>query len=141
MSPLTVSTVVVGFDGSPAAERAVRRAAEIVAADGRVVLVAASPALLSEGPAREPLLDAPTSDERDLILARGEDLLRELGVEMEPVASDADPATAITDAANARGADLIIVGATGTGYVTRAILGSTPTQILRSARCDVLVVR
>jgi nucleotide-binding universal stress UspA family protein len=36
---------------------------------------------------------------------------------------------------------MIIVGATGTGYVTRALLGSTAENLVRQAPCDVLVVR
>jgi nucleotide-binding universal stress UspA family protein len=105
------------------------------------VLVTASPTLLSQGVTREPLLDAPTSEERDQILARGRDLLGQLGTEAHVVASSDEPAVAIADAAAAEAADLIIIGATGTGYVTRAIVGPTPAAILRLATCDVLVVR
>src|SRR5919205_1783686 len=141
MSPRSVPTVVVGYDGSPASDRAARRAADVVGADGRIVLVAASPTLLSQGVTPEPLLDAPSPDERDQILARGRDLLGQLGIEAHVVASDDEPAAAIADAAAAEAADLIIIGATGSGYVTRAIMGSTSTAILRLATCDVLVVR
>jgi nucleotide-binding universal stress UspA family protein len=56
------------------------------------------------------------------------------------MASDDRPAQALAEAASTEAADLIIVGATGTGYVARAVLGSTSTAILRSAPCDVLVV-
>ena len=38
-------------------------------------------------------------------------------------------------------ADLIIVGATGRGALEIAMLGSVSTNIVRSAKCDVLVVR
>jgi nucleotide-binding universal stress UspA family protein len=141
MSPLSVATVVVGYDGSPASDRAARRAADVVDADGRIVLVTASPTLLSHGVAREPLLDAPSPEERDQILTRGRDLLGQLGIEAHVVASGDEPAAAIADAAAADAADLIIIGATGAGYVTRAILGSTPAAILRLATCDVLIVR
>ncbi len=37
-------------------------------------------------------------------------------------------------------AQLIVVGQTGSGYVTRALLGSTAGNLLRQAPCDVLVV-
>jgi nucleotide-binding universal stress UspA family protein len=141
MSPLSVTSVVVGYDGSRASDRAVRRAAEVLGDDGRVVLVTGSPALMSQGVTPEPLLDAPSPDERDEILSRGRDLLRQLGIEAHAVSSDENPATAIADTATAEAADLIIVGATGTGYVARAILGGTATGILRLAPCDVLVVQ
>jgi nucleotide-binding universal stress UspA family protein len=141
MSPLSFSVVVVGYDGSPASERAARRAAESVGDGGRVVLVTASPALTADGAADEELLDSPSAGERDEILARGRDLLSRLGVDAQVVASDAGAADAVVATARAEAADLIIVGATGTGYVARAILGSTPAAVLRMASCDVLVVR
>jgi nucleotide-binding universal stress UspA family protein len=141
MSPLSFSVVVVGYDGSPASERAARRAAESVGDGGRVVLVTASPALTADRVADEELLDSPSAGERDEILARGRDLLSRLGVDAQVVASDAGAADAVVATARAEAADLIIVGATGTGYVARAILGSTPAAVLRMASCDVLVVR
>jgi nucleotide-binding universal stress UspA family protein len=36
---------------------------------------------------------------------------------------------------------LIVVGHTGSGYVARALLGSTAENVVRGAPCDVLVVR
>ena len=36
---------------------------------------------------------------------------------------------------------MILVGHTGAGYVTRALLGPTAENVLRRAPCDVLVVR
>jgi nucleotide-binding universal stress UspA family protein len=141
MSPLSVTTAVVGYDGSPASDRAARRAAEALADDGRIVLVTATPALTSQGLNPEPLLETPSRGERDQILTRGRDLLHELGIEAHAVASDEQPAEAIATVAAAEAADLIIVGATGAGFVARAILGSTPAAILRLAPCDVLVVR
>lgn len=38
-------------------------------------------------------------------------------------------------------ADLIVVGATGMGAVEKFIMGSVSDQIMRRAKCDVLVVR
>ena len=38
-------------------------------------------------------------------------------------------------------AQLIVVGHTGSCYVTRALLGSTAENVVRHAPCDVLVVR
>jgi maltose/moltooligosaccharide transporter len=140
MSPMSVTTVVVGYDGSAASDRAARRAFDVVDGGGRVVLVTASPTL-SAGLTRESLLDSPSRSERDEILSRGQELIRQLGMEARLVASDGEPAAAIAETAAAEAADLIIVGATGTGYVARAILGSTPAAILRLAPCDVLVVR
>jgi nucleotide-binding universal stress UspA family protein len=40
-----------------------------------------------------------------------------------------------------QGAELIVMGHTGSGYVTRALLGSTAENVVGHAPCDMLVVR
>jgi len=47
----------------------------------------------------------------------------------------------LIDAAQAAGADLIVVGATGAGPLAAELLGSTADRVLRKATCPVLVVR
>jgi nucleotide-binding universal stress UspA family protein len=136
-----MSTIVVGFDGSSAAERALDRAAELAGADGRVVIVTATVSLPPTAMSDEPVLDSPSPDQRDALLDRAAAALRGRGFEPELVAADAAPAEALTQAARDANADLIVVGSTGTGYVTRAIVGSTAENVVRRAPCDVLVVR
>jgi nucleotide-binding universal stress UspA family protein len=53
---------------------------------------------------------------------------------------DDDPAEALLRVARSESATLIVVGQTGSGYVTRALLGSTAENVLRHTPCDVLVV-
>jgi nucleotide-binding universal stress UspA family protein len=133
--------VVVGYDGSPPSERALERAAALVGSGGRVVAVTARPRLTSQGVVSEPILDAPPADERSELLERSRMLLQERGIAATLVAADADPAEALIQAAREEEADMILVGHTGTGYVTRALLGSTAENVIRHAPCDVLVVR
>ena len=136
-----MSTVVVGFDGSPAAERALDRAAELSGTDGRVVIVTAIASLPPAAVIDEPILDSPSPDERDALLERAAATVRARGVEPALVAADAGPAEALMQAARSENAELIVVGSTGSGYVTRAIVGSTAENVVRQAPCDVLVVR
>jgi nucleotide-binding universal stress UspA family protein len=133
---LTLRTVVVGYDGSPPSERATT----LLASGGRVVLVTASPSLDLPGVVSDPILDAPPSDERSALLRRGRALLRQRGTEATLVATDSDPAEALIQTARDEGAEMILVGQTGSGYVARALLGSTAENVLRHAPCDVLVV-
>lgn len=51
------------------------------------------------------------------------------------------PHRILTDAAQKVGADLIVVGATGSGPLAAELLGSTADRVLRRAFCPVLVVR
>jgi len=136
-----MSTIVVGFDGSSAAERALDRAAELAGVDGRVVMVTATVSLPPRALSDEPVLDSPSPDQRDALLDRAATSLRARGLEPELIAADAAPAEALVQAAGDADADLIVVGSTGAGYVTRAIVGSTAENVVRRAPCDVLVVR
>jgi nucleotide-binding universal stress UspA family protein len=133
--------IVVGFDGSPAAERALDRAAELAGDRGRVVLVSANTQLESTGVVDEPILDSPSAEQRDAVLDRGAAALRERGIEPQVIAADREPAEALVQAARDTDARMIIVGSTGSGYVAHAILGSTAENVIRRAPCDVLVVR
>lgn len=51
------------------------------------------------------------------------------------------PHRLLLDAARAAGADLIVVGATGSGPFAAELLGSTAERVVRQAPCPVLVVR
>src|SRR3954471_10566469 len=103
--------IVVGYDGSPAAERALDRVAELAGDRARVVLVTATTQIESRG------------------------------VVPQAVAADGEPAEALVQAARDTDAQMIVVGSTGSGYVARALLGSTAESLVRRAPCDVLVVR
>jgi nucleotide-binding universal stress UspA family protein len=106
-----------------------------------VVVVTARPSRDTPGVASEPILDAPRPDEQSEMLERGRALLGEHGTEATLVVTDLDPAEALIQAARDHRAELIVVGHTGFGYVTRALLGSTAEIVVRRAPCDVLVVR
>jgi nucleotide-binding universal stress UspA family protein len=138
---VAMRTIVVGFDGSPAAERALERAAALRGADGRVVVVTATASLPPTSMMDEPVLDSPSPDERDALLERAAVALRGHGIEPVLLARDLAPAEALLQAARSESADLIVVGSTGSGYVTRAIVGSTAENVVRQAPCDVLIVR
>jgi nucleotide-binding universal stress UspA family protein len=135
-----MKTVVVGFDGSPAAERALARAAELTGGDGRVVVVTASVSIPSRSVVDEPIV-SPSKEERAALLERAGSALRSRDKEAVLVASDEQPGEALVQAVRSEDADLIVVGSTGAGYVTRALIGSTAEAVVRHAPCDVLVVR
>jgi nucleotide-binding universal stress UspA family protein len=134
-------TIVVGFDGSSPSERALERAATLAGAHGTVVVVTASPSRRPPGVTSDPILDAPPPEEQSAMLQRSRALLQEHGIQATLVATDLDPAEALIQAARDHHAELIVLGHTGSGYVTRALLGSTAENVVRHAPCDVLVVR
>jgi nucleotide-binding universal stress UspA family protein len=67
--------------------------------------------------------------------------LRARGVDVELVSPEGPPGELVTKVAHDRGAQLICVGTHGTTGISRLLLGSVATAILRQATCDVLVCR
>jgi nucleotide-binding universal stress UspA family protein len=132
--------LVVGFDGSPAAERALERAAALSGDYGRLVIVTAS-----VSPRRsmvdEPIADGLSPADRDALLERAAAALRSRGIDPALVAAESGPAQALIETARDQDAALIVVGSKGSDYATRVIIGSTAETVVRQAPCDVLVVR
>ena len=56
-------------------------------------------------------------------------------------ARQGDPADAILDVAEERGADLIVVGNKGMTGAKRFLLGSVPNKVSHHAPCSVLIIR
>ena len=87
-------------------------------------------------------MSTPADDQRGAMLEDASRvLLNERGNPATLVESDDNPAHALAQAARDEDSQLTVVGHTGSGYVTRALLGSTAENVLRHAPCDVLVVR
>ncbi len=114
--------ILVGFDGSETSQRALDAAADLVGYGSSLAVLhvrrAGSPAGTTVGRARERLVERQ-------IPAR---YLEACG----------HPATEIVAAAQAVGADLVVVGRRS---ALLRVLGSVSAAVVRRAPCDVLVVR
>jgi nucleotide-binding universal stress UspA family protein len=111
----TLTTVGVGYDGSPEAREALRLAERVAGAAGAELTV------VSVAP-------APVAEHEAAALAAG--------AAFEAV--DGRPAAELTR--RSADLDLLVVGSRGHGPVRRLLLGSTSTRLVREARCPVLVV-
>lgn len=157
---MTYACVVVGTDGSPTAERAVRHAAELAAGDeARMVVVTAfesqhrtalehlagaeaGSVATREGTAPADLRWMLTErGQADGVAQRGREIAREAGASGVVIQSDdGDPAEILLDAARFYDADLLVVGSVGLVGAQRFLLGSVASTVLHHAPCDVLVV-
>lgn len=63
------------------------------------------------------------------------------GCEHEAIVETGRPYEVILEAAQKRGAELIVMASHGYGLLGRALLGSTTERVLHEAECPVLVVR
>ena len=148
----TVRRVLIGIDGSEAAQAAVTFVAGLpLPRDATVHLlgVVERPHYPSTAPAvaagvlRAAIAQA--VDERTAALRRALDrAAATLGPRAPAVVQKVlvgDPADAIVRAADTGTADLIVVGARGLGALKRLLLGSVSESVLRHAGCSVLIVR
>lgn len=74
--------------------------------------------------------------EQMLAIARGFDV-----EQVEAVVLEGYPASTIIDEAAARGVDAIFVGSHGWAGIKRFLMGSVATNVVKNARCSVMVVR
>ena len=121
-------SIVVGYDGSEAARRALDRAADLVDGYGSTLAV-----VTVTGRDEDDATTATLDDARERLLARH--------VTASYVEQVGEPADGLVEAATSRGADLLVVGRRDHGALERLVLGSVSTKVLHGAPCDVLVVR
>lgn len=129
-------TVVVGYDGSQGARRALWRAAEAAGPGGVVVVVTAAP---PPGP-QEWETQTPI-DEPSHLLEEAAALLGQHGIEVSTRIERAEPAEALAEATRCVGADLIVVGARGGSYLARTLRGPVAEKLVTRSPCDLLVAR
>ena len=131
-----MTKILVGYDGSDSAKRALERAATL--ANGETLtLVSAVDLLAGKGGF---VYDPVEKEEIERHLHEALARLRELGVACRLAEGIGDPAHVITAEAEEIGADLIVVGTNHKNLLKRLLLGSVSTDVLHRAKTEVLVV-
>ncbi len=142
-------SIVVGTDGSETARKAVEEAIDLAKSVGAAVCLVSAYEPVPQARLREEAKQIPDDlqwmvnprEEVDATLSDAADVVREAGLEVETFAREGDPADAILDVAEERGADLIVVGNKGMTGARRFLLGSVPNRVSHHAPCSVLIVR
>jgi nucleotide-binding universal stress UspA family protein len=142
-------SIVVGTDGSDTAREAVRQAVELAARLGARLEIVSAYEPVPGARLREEAQQAPADlqwlvnprEDVDATLREAAEAAREGGVEAVTYARQGDPADAILDVAEERGADLIVVGNKGMTGARRFLLGSVPNRVSHHAPCSVLIIR
>lgn len=133
-------SVVLGYDESPGALRALRVAIEVAAAYGEPLVIvygAAAPGLTGEEyAAHHQAVRAAGST----ALAHALRVADEAAVNSSVELVDERPAQALIDAAARHDARVIVVGTWGESPVRGALLGSTPHKLLHLSSVPVLCV-
>jgi nucleotide-binding universal stress UspA family protein len=147
MTPGEPAAVLAAYDGSPAAQAALRAVGALMGDAGVTVLtVHRAPfgldRLRGDGRDAAEQLARGVMDEVRATAEEGARLAAEAGLRADPVVVDARGriASAITASAREHGADLIAMGTRGRGGFARSLLGSTASSVLHHAERPVLVV-
>jgi nucleotide-binding universal stress UspA family protein len=135
-----MNKIVLGYDESDAAKRALERAAELTKALGAELIVTSiAPIMTSIGRSAGPVDPTDTPSEHVAELKHAQSYLEEQGVTAEYLAGLGHPAETIADLAKDRGADLIIVGHHH-GGIGRLLGQSVSESVTHRVSCDVLLV-
>jgi nucleotide-binding universal stress UspA family protein len=136
-----MQTIVVGYDESEPARRALLRAADLAKSfGGKLVVTSVARALVPAGHGLGPEDPVDTLAEHDEQLRRASAFLAEQGVEAEYRTGLGDPGHEIVRLAEELDADMIVVGTREPGFIARLFGLSVSGDVQRHAHCDVLIV-
>jgi nucleotide-binding universal stress UspA family protein len=142
-------SIVVGTDGSETAAKAVDAAIELAGLSGAALELVSAYEPVSNQRLREESRQAPEDlqwmvnprEDVEATLRDASERVDAAGVKVNTYAREGDPADAILDVAEERGADLIVVGNKGMTGAKRFLLGSVPNKVSHHAPCSVLIIR
>ncbi|HVC27160.1 MAG TPA: universal stress protein [Nitrososphaerales archaeon] len=138
--------ILVGYDGSENAKRALDRAIALSSEQGAAlrIVVAVSTLLMVYGPTA-PYYPPGYTDE---VMKEGRKLLeaavnkaKGAGLEASGSVEDGHPSEIILDIAESGGVDLIVLGRRGITGVERFLIGGVSSSVVNHSKCDVLIVK
>ena len=136
-----IKTIVLAYDQTEPAERALDRAAELTQALGaRLIVTSVAPIMISTGRGVGPIdpTDTPAEHLAELESAREQLQSRGIVAELQPAIGE--PADTIIAVAAESNADLIVVGTREPNILERLLGHSVSQSVSRQAHCDVLIV-
>ena len=136
-----MKSILLGYDDTETARRALERTAELARAfEARVLVVSVSPVLVGAGHGIGPIdpVEPPELHREQLTTAKAE--LARQGIDAAVQVAIGDPADSLLDVAEKEDADLIVVGSGHATFLSEVFGTSVSGSVQRRAHCDVLVV-
>jgi nucleotide-binding universal stress UspA family protein len=127
--------ILLAYDGSPVAKRALRHAATLVGRGGKLAVINVIP-VQSISSRLETVTDEEHSRQASILREAGV-ALRRYGIDPQLIEAVGDPVTEILAAAEAAKAGTIVVGRSERRHLPH---GSLDSRLVRAAQADVLVV-
>lgn len=147
-----MSTVLLTTDGSDLALAAMVRGVDLLGRGHRFLALAVVPPAFAPAAATGPMDSHPIVVDPDLEdeIEEGDraestvelaQLSEVLEVAAEPIVETGDPGATICQVAARVGADVVVLGSHGHGWLQRVLIGSVSHHVLQHAPCPVLVMR
>jgi nucleotide-binding universal stress UspA family protein len=136
-----LTTIAVGYDGGPEAERALLMAAALAKACGaqvRVLTVATMPVLAPSPASFEPEWLEHADERGRETVDQALRILEDLDVRASGEAAVGSAVDQLVELSH--DVDLVVVGSRGWGPVRRLLLGSTSDRLVRESACPVIAV-
>lgn len=133
--------ILIGYDESDVAKRALERAAELAKAfDSELIVTSVAPIMTNIGRSAGPIdpTDPPEAHIEELKHART--FLEGRGLKADYAPAIGHPAETIAQVAQERGADLVVLGTHEPSVIGRLFGQSVSESVAHKVHCDVLIV-
>ncbi len=137
---------LVAFDGSDAAKLALQFLIKSKQAFGEIYVLYVTPAIMGSGPTFDAYVPstvyAKQEEAADKIIANAEEMVKDSGSKVEFLKQDGtgdQVAKMIVRTANEKGVDLIVCGTRKLHGLTKVILGSVSSEIVKISKLPVLI--
>ena len=150
---MDIRTILVGVDGSTAADAATDVAAALARKCSGSLILLHVVAPLPEGRLRNELNEFVRMEHHELteyemlqnagrdIVSKSETRVRESGLnQIESLVEVGDAAERIVNMAGVRNVDVIVLGRRGRGTIAQLLLGSVSHKVIQIAKCSVMIV-
>ncbi|MER3412266.1 MAG: hypothetical protein C4305_08220, partial [Thermoleophilia bacterium] len=133
-------TIVVGYDATQPANKALERAALLAEAFGaKLVVTSVAPIAISAFRSFGPIDPTDTPEDHEKELMQAYERLRGRNIQAEYQPALGEPAKTLVEVAEAKAADLIVVGTREPNLLERLLGQSVSESVQRHAHCDVLI--
>jgi nucleotide-binding universal stress UspA family protein len=135
-----MKTIVLGYDDSPEAGRALEQTAELAKAlSTKVIVTSVAPVMSFSGRGIGPYDPADPPEQHRTLAHDATALLAAQGIDAIAMTGVGQPGDAIVELADKQKADLIVLGMSHHPQLSR-ILGGVSEDVAHHAHCDVLLV-